>query len=398
MITFDWHEVWTVDFLANVRALESGSTLPDEEISQLMTAIARNVGGPRFRDSFPDVTERTDLSQRILLEAMQHVQAQSGRSERPGYRTSLAPTPMFRSVAEEVARLNVNTATIDELESLPGIGAVLAQRIVEERRSAGPFQTLAELGSRVEGIGNETLADLGTAVRLVHPLAEIEIRGRADRTVEGCYAALARSVRRDAGPNARLRTILELLAITCAENPHPRTRLQIPITVGPGPPTTAHQTDWVSTLNDVSYYFRVKELIDSSVQRVDVAMFHIAFTTESHPSRDLLDGLIEAKNRGVAVRVLVDRDREQDPYLSTVINQAAKDFLIQAGVECRWDTEDKLLHSKFLIIDDLVVIGSHNWSAGSYFRFDDWSVAINSPGLTQEISTRFDSLWDAATP
>ena len=66
------------------------------------------------------------------------------------------------------------------------------------------------------------------------------------------------------------------------------------------------------------------------------------------------------------------------------------------SVETMEDAVDKLLHSKFLIVDDLIVIGSHNWSAGSYFHFDDWSVVVKSPGFTQEISTRFDSLWDAA--
>jgi phosphatidylserine/phosphatidylglycerophosphate/cardiolipin synthase-like enzyme len=65
-------------------------------------------------------------------------------------------------------------------------------------------------------------------------------------------------------------------------------------------------------------------------------------------------------------------------------------------VETLEGTADKLLHSKFLIVDDLIVIGSHNWSAGFYFQFNDWSVVVISPGLTQEMSTRFNSLWDAA--
>jgi phosphatidylserine/phosphatidylglycerophosphate/cardiolipin synthase-like enzyme len=60
------------------------------------------------------------------------------------------------------------------------------------------------------------------------------------------------------------------------------------------------------------------------------------------------------------------------------------------------DAADKLLHSQFLIVDDPIVIGSLNWSAGSYFQFDDWSVVVKSPGLTQEMSTRIDSLWNAA--
>ena len=50
------------------------------------------------------------------------------------------------------ARVNINTAGVSELDSLPGIGPVLAQRIVDEREANGPY-TGAEDLTRVEGIG-----------------------------------------------------------------------------------------------------------------------------------------------------------------------------------------------------------------------------------------------------
>lgn len=48
--------------------------------------------------------------------------------------------------------VNVNTATAGDLESLPGIGPVLAARIVEYRTRHGPFQALEDL-LRVQGVG-----------------------------------------------------------------------------------------------------------------------------------------------------------------------------------------------------------------------------------------------------
>ena len=48
--------------------------------------------------------------------------------------------------------LNINTATAAQLETLDGIGPVLAQRIVDEREANGPY-TGAEDLTRVEGIG-----------------------------------------------------------------------------------------------------------------------------------------------------------------------------------------------------------------------------------------------------
>lgn len=49
-------------------------------------------------------------------------------------------------------KVNINTAGAEELDGLPGIGPVLAQRIVDEREANGPY-TGAEDLTRVEGIG-----------------------------------------------------------------------------------------------------------------------------------------------------------------------------------------------------------------------------------------------------
>src|SRR5262249_27933836 len=49
--------------------------------------------------------------------------------------------------------INVNTATLEELKSLPGIGPVLARRIVSGR----PYASVEDL-RRVEGIGRKRLA------------------------------------------------------------------------------------------------------------------------------------------------------------------------------------------------------------------------------------------------
>ncbi|HMS82430.1 MAG TPA: ComEA family DNA-binding protein [Nitrospira sp.] len=48
--------------------------------------------------------------------------------------------------------VDLNRATADELEALPGIGAVLAQRVIAFRESAGRFRTVEDLRS-VKGIG-----------------------------------------------------------------------------------------------------------------------------------------------------------------------------------------------------------------------------------------------------
>jgi competence ComEA-like helix-hairpin-helix protein len=56
-------------------------------------------------------------------------------------------------------RLDVNRATAEELETLPGVGPKTAARIVEDRGRRGRFRTTRDLG-RVKGIGPKTLARL----------------------------------------------------------------------------------------------------------------------------------------------------------------------------------------------------------------------------------------------
>lgn len=61
-------------------------------------------------------------------------------------------------------QIDINTATREELEFLPGIGPAFAERIVERRNTVGPFESLDEL-SEIAGISDRMVDDLrGLAV------------------------------------------------------------------------------------------------------------------------------------------------------------------------------------------------------------------------------------------
>lgn len=62
-------------------------------------------------------------------------------------------------------KVNVNTATAAQLQLLPGIGTVIAQRVIEYRTQHGQFRQASDL-MQVKGIGAKKLAALQPFIAL----------------------------------------------------------------------------------------------------------------------------------------------------------------------------------------------------------------------------------------
>src|SRR5262245_55983428 len=73
--------------------------------------------------------------------------------------TSFAQNPSPGSPTKPAAMVNINTASSSELEVLPGIGPKVAARIVEYRKTKGPFKKIEEL-MNVQGVGEKSFLKL----------------------------------------------------------------------------------------------------------------------------------------------------------------------------------------------------------------------------------------------
>jgi len=80
--------------------------------------------------------------------------AQSVASDKPTQSGKTSPAPLS---------VNLNTATVTELEALPGVGLATATRIIEYRQKNGAFKKIEDL-MNVRGIGEKTFLNLKSMI------------------------------------------------------------------------------------------------------------------------------------------------------------------------------------------------------------------------------------------
>jgi competence protein ComEA len=72
---------------------------------------------------------------------------------------ALSGTAMAAGKPAPTAKVNINTATVEQLTTLPGVGPKLAARIVEYRQKSGTFRSTQEL-MNVKGVGEKNFAKI----------------------------------------------------------------------------------------------------------------------------------------------------------------------------------------------------------------------------------------------
>jgi hypothetical protein len=396
MYRFEWNDLILPDFIAQLRELAGDRRTSEETLRDLLSDILRTTGGLPLSLSEWDADHRSAVVGKLLEEAL-------GRllKYRYGFQhASLGVLLNREDLPEAHAQIDINYASEETLEALPVIGPALAKRIVATRRRVGAFRSLEDLSDKVKGIGLENIKPLAgilgfsTDGRPITPA----IVGTWE---EDFKAALA--LKRVVNSPSPLAALLEELAVFAATQPHPATALGIKRSDLEPELRTPTSSSWlpatgVRVLMDEDYYPNLLTLLDSASQSIDVCMFFIALGDEAHPTRKLLEKLREKSDQGVKVRVLMDRDNPDDPYGSRIINVRAARFLAGHGVAVRTDRRDQLLHSKFVLIDDdQVVIGSHNWTSGSYFDYQDLSLVLRGAAPNRAWKQRFSRLWQVGT-
>jgi hypothetical protein len=108
----------------------------------------------------------------------------------------------------------------------------------------------------------------------------------------------------------------------------------------------------------------------------------------------LADALIRAKERGVDVRVVLDKSLSSpDPVFADAKNDAAGSYLAGAGVDVYVSSGDAPLHAKILIADgSTTLVGSTNWSSAAFNHNREADVLIRSTEVARTFLDSFEGL------
>lgn len=129
---------------------------PDVYISGFKDTI-----GPTVRNTTPtQPTQPTTLPTQPTTSATQPTTQPTQPATDPTQATQAPTSPSTAPVTlEDICPININTATQEELELLPGIGPKKAEAIIQYREEIGGYICVEEL-LEVSGIGEKTLAKI----------------------------------------------------------------------------------------------------------------------------------------------------------------------------------------------------------------------------------------------
>lgn len=144
---------------------------------------------------------------------------------------------------------------------------------------------------------------------------------------------------------------------------------------------------------DEEYPVMVREMLSGARRRCLVSMFIVDAGSRSESMNSIVLALEAALWRGLDVRIVLGGSRT-NLRIAEATAGAAQVFH-DRSIPSRWLTAQQWRgsHAKIVIVDDFVLVGSHNWSVGAFSGQHQDSVRVDSPALAAYFTALFDAQW-----
>jgi phosphatidylserine/phosphatidylglycerophosphate/cardiolipin synthase-like enzyme len=131
-----------------------------------------------------------------------------------------------------------------------------------------------------------------------------------------------------------------------------------------------------------------QELVLKTINQAHASIDMIGY---SFQAQDIAQALVDASARGVKVRVVVDKRRNQGKA-----SQTAMQYVVSHGVKLRIDGHYNIQHDKMIIVDDHIVeTGSFNYAHSAETENSENVIVIKDmPDVIQQYIVHWQSRWD----
>lgn len=128
----------------------------------------------------------------------------------------------------------------------------------------------------------------------------------------------------------------------------------------------------------------VVDAIESAEKSIDLEVYILS-------SDEIMKRLIEAKKRGIIVRVIL----EESPYSGFSANKEAKEKLSHYSIDVKWSNRVYVYtHSKFIVVDGkIAIIMTSNLTKSAFTKNREFGLVVTDPIIVKEVEKVFEADW-----
>ena len=124
------------------------------------------------------------------------------------------------------------------------------------------------------------------------------------------------------------------------------------------------------------------------IKNINAAEEFISIAMYTFTDVEIAQAILEARDRGIYIKIYLDHSQVKAKY-------SRSRYFIQNGIEVRISSNSYIMHNKFAVIDNKIIItGSYNWTVSAGKRNDENLLVIDDNYIVERYQDQFNNLWD----